>query len=163
MRLRRALPWTLAWLLLAALGAAALILDRRQTLQAVFDLDTRILHRVLSQRMEQQEAVLNAVTALAAQGVTDTTLAGYVQALARPYPQITGVQLCLPAGTCRTLLAPPAGLPDLPDAPGGGPRLLWPPSGPQYALTRSGVKVCACGWTPGGSSRRGTGPPRPSA
>jgi PAS domain S-box-containing protein len=143
MRLRRALPWTLAWLLLAALGAAALILDRRQTLQAAFDLDTRILHRVLSQRMEQQEAVLNAVTALAAQGVTDATLAGYVQALTRPYPQITGVQLCPAggAGACRTLLAPPAGLPDLPDPPGGGPRVLWPPSGPQYALTREGVRV----------------------
>ena len=109
MRLRRALPWTLAWLLLAALGAAALILDRRQTLQAGFDLDTRILHRVLSQRMEQQEAVLNAVTALAAQGVTDATLAGYVQALTRPYPQITGVQVCPPGGTCRTLLAPAGG------------------------------------------------------
>ncbi|OLV18731.1 hypothetical protein [Deinococcus marmoris] len=48
---------------------AVLFFSTGNHLTETFGTDARVLHRVLSQRMEQQEAVLNAVDALERQGM----------------------------------------------------------------------------------------------
>lgn len=127
--------------MVAGLGSWALLEDRRAELRESFDLDARVLHRVLSQRMEQQETVLNAVESLAAQGVERRTLGGYVKALIRPYPQITAVEQCTSAG-CEALTPLPGTLPVLPFTPGGSSRVRWPAgTGTRYALERGRIRV----------------------
>ncbi|MFC4425025.1 sensor histidine kinase [Deinococcus navajonensis] len=133
--------WTLLlWLAVASLGSWALLYERKAALRELFDLDARVLHRVLSQRLEQQETVLNAVAALAEQGGPQV-LGRYVQALVRPYPQIVAVEHC-GAGGCETLTVPRAALPTLPYAPSDHPTVHWPAGGgARYALGLGTVRV----------------------
>ncbi|MPY68021.1 PAS domain-containing protein [Deinococcus sp. SDU3-2] len=104
-----------------------------------FETGARILHRVLSQRGEQQEAVLASVTALARAGVQDGALGGYASAMRAQYPQIVGVQRCRPQ--CESLGPSGAALPTAP-VPKGGSGLQWHPNLPAlYALSRGDVRV----------------------
>ncbi|MCD0164940.1 hypothetical protein, partial [Deinococcus sp. 12RED42] len=92
----------LLWLLLAGAGVTALFASASARLNEAFGTDARILHRVLSQRMEQQEAVLNAAHALASQGVDEAALTTALTTLRRQYPQVVAAQRCS-SGGCRTL------------------------------------------------------------
>lgn len=87
--LRRAalLAWAFVTLLVGSawLGAAV------RGVQARFETGARIQHRVLSQRSEQQEAVLVSLTPLSRAGVADKALHEYVGAMRGQYPQIVGV------------------------------------------------------------------------
>jgi len=132
--------WTLlCWVAAALLGTWVLTSERRAALRASFDLDARVLHRLLSQRMEQQETVLYALAALPTQGMQPDQLTAYVRALVRPYPQIVAVEFC--AEVCRALVATQA-RPDLPYAPTRRPVVGWPAQqGPTYALTLERVRV----------------------
>lgn len=110
-----------------------------QGVQARFETGARIQHRVLSQRSEQQEAVLVSLSALDRAGVGDTALEEYVRAMRGPYPQIVGVQRCRPR--CVNLGAGTAAFPGdalRPDQAG----LRWHPGVPPlYALSRDGLRV----------------------
>ncbi|GGL08240.1 ATP-binding protein [Deinococcus radiotolerans] len=134
--------WTLPlWLAVTALGAWGLVSGQRAALRAAFDLDARVLHRVLSQRMEQQETVLHAVSALLTQDLPAGTLRGSVQTLIRPYRQIVAVESCAAAG-CQLVAPGRAALPLLPFSPSPGPSVHWPAgSGARYALSLGRARV----------------------
>ncbi|CAM3304192.1 histidine kinase [Deinococcus saxicola] len=130
----------LIWLLLAGAGVAALFMSARGQFTATFDTDARILHRVLSQRMEQQEAVLNAVDALEP-GMDAAALAGYLDTLLRPYPQVVAVERCAAQG-CRVLGTPAETPPALASTISPDPAVNWPEGGgPLYAVSRGNMRV----------------------
>ena len=92
--LRRRWPWILAWLALTLLGElllARLALDR---LQSAFDTDARIVHRLLSQRVVQHDAVMAMLALLqpedGAAGAGHSSGPG--QRLSSVYPQILDVR-----------------------------------------------------------------------
>lgn len=133
----------LFWLLLAGAGVTALFASASERLSEAFSTDARILHRVLSQRMEQQEAVLNAAHALASQGVDEAALSTALTTLHRQYPQVVAAQRCA-SGRCRTLGPADVPLPRLPLSAVTESRaaVRWPAGGgPLYALTRGSVRV----------------------
>ncbi|GEM47016.1 sensor histidine kinase [Deinococcus cellulosilyticus] len=68
--------------------------QRHAELQEGFDTEARILHRVLSQRAEQHDAILDSLTISVELGLSEGQLGTFVQALTGRYPQISGVQLC---------------------------------------------------------------------
>ncbi|MBB5233672.1 sensor histidine kinase [Deinococcus budaensis] len=129
----------LLWLLAALLAGLFWSLSAVRGVRAEFETGARILHRVLSQRSEPQEAVLVSLGALARAGVGEGALAQYAAALRAQYPQIVGVQRC--RGRCLDL--GPSGL-TLPAArltpdPAG---LRWHPGAPTvYALARGEMRV----------------------
>ena len=81
-------PWVVAWVLVSLLGAVWLGNSELTRLNDTFSADVRIAHRLLSQRVVQQEAVL---ATLALLGGTENTLRPEQR---RPalYPQILSVQ-----------------------------------------------------------------------
>ena len=81
------LLWSIAWLLLAALGAWAIAAQARNQQREAFDNQVRIAHRLLSQRAAQHEAVLATLALL--QPRPGTTA---VQRMPALYPQILQVQ-----------------------------------------------------------------------
>lgn len=133
----------LSWLLLVLLGCGGLWWSAWTRAQVGFDTDARILHRVLSQKMAQQEAVLGAVDALEQQGLDARALGRYVNTLLRPYPQVIAVQRCTPGG-CQTYNRTRAQtLPDLPPRAGTAqPAVQWPSQGRAlYALVQRRIRV----------------------
>lgn len=81
--------------------------------RAAFDQDARILHRILSQRTEQHEAVLSSLAALERTGVSGATLVGFAAAMRERYPQIQAVRRCAPAALgCGARWLSGAGAPD---------------------------------------------------
>ncbi|MFC4640140.1 ATP-binding protein [Deinococcus hohokamensis] len=138
----RTFRWLLiGWLLTALAGTLGLCLMTWADLRGTFDLDARVLHRVISQRMEQQEAVLRSVDALWQQHVDPMTLDRFTDALLAPYPQVIAVEQC--AGTtCSNVLPGPFSLPAVPTLTPAQPTLLWPKEGGQrYALALRKVRV----------------------
>lgn len=135
--LRRAalLAWLGATLAVGWLGWSTSVRDA----QARFETGARILHRVLSQRSEQQETVLASLTALTRAGVGDAALHQYAAAMRGQYPQIVGVQRCRPG--CAPLGPGGAALPEGALTPDGA-GLRWHPGSPTlYALSRGDVRV----------------------
>ncbi|AZI44969.1 hypothetical protein EHF33_18880 (plasmid) [Deinococcus psychrotolerans] len=131
----------LIWLLLSGVGVTALFVSVGKHLAETFNTDARILHRVLSQRMEQQEAVLNAVYALERQGTGTAALGTYLNTLLRPYPQVVAVERCTPLG-CQVLGSPTERPPRLAAALSAASAVGWPDDGgPLYALSRGNVRV----------------------
>lgn len=80
--------WWLAWLGLALAGAAWLARSELARLQADFDTDARIAHRLLSQQVVQYDAVLATLALLD----TGTDAARPEQRLPSVYPSILAVQ-----------------------------------------------------------------------
>jgi len=81
----------LAWLALSALGCVLLARAELAQLQAAFETDARISHRLLSQRAVQHEAVL-ATLALLQPGALPGEPEPAAQRLSSVYPQILSVQ-----------------------------------------------------------------------
>ena len=52
------LPSLMVWALVACAGCSWLVLNRLQQLHAAFETDARIVHRLLSQRVVQHDAIL---------------------------------------------------------------------------------------------------------
>ncbi len=77
--------WVLAWALLGALGAVLLARDHLGQLRNTFDTDARIVHRLLSQRVVQHDALLSSMALL-------QPPAGGEQRLSSVYPQILEVK-----------------------------------------------------------------------
>ncbi|SFB91241.1 His Kinase A (phospho-acceptor) domain-containing protein [Polaromonas sp. OV174] len=86
--LRRHWPWILAWCVLTLLGGLALARHEMNRLREDFETDARIAHRLLSQRVVQQDAVMATLSLL--QPAEDGSHPE--QRLASVYPQILGVQ-----------------------------------------------------------------------
>ncbi|BDP44513.1 hypothetical protein DAETH_44820 (plasmid) [Deinococcus aetherius] len=129
----------LAWGFVTLLVGTTWLVTSARGVQARFETGARILHRVLSQRSEQQEAVLASLTALTRAGVADAALHEYAGAMRAQYPQIVGVQRCRPE--CVDLGPGGAALPTGPLSPDPG-GLRWHPAAPTlYALTRGDVRV----------------------
>ena len=63
-RAPRWLPWLLGWLLIAAAGAAWLAQQSLARQREAFDTDGRIVHRLLSQRAVQHDAMLGTLALL---------------------------------------------------------------------------------------------------
>ncbi|MDO9402812.1 MAG: ATP-binding protein [Polaromonas sp.] len=91
---RRRWPWILAWLALTLLGSAALSRLALDRLQNAFDTDARIVHRLLSQRVVQHDAVMATLALLqpAADAAGDGDGAGPARRLSSVYPQILDVR-----------------------------------------------------------------------
>ncbi|MDB5045056.1 MAG: two-component sensor, partial [Deinococcus sp.] len=131
----------LGWLVVAGLGTLALLLSHRSAQYEAFEVDARILHRVLSQRMEQQEAVLYALDALSQQDVAGPTFERYAGQLFQTYPQVMALEKCSAQG-CRTLTPGAHTLPTVSGVQPAQPLLLWPAAGgSQYALALHRVRV----------------------
>ena len=86
-RLRALGGWMLGWLLLSAAGAAWLAHAQLEALQAAFDTDGRIVHRILSQQVVQNDAVLATLALAGGEGA-----AGGEARLPAVYPSILRVQ-----------------------------------------------------------------------
>lgn len=89
------LPSLLLWAAVACAGAGALAANRVQQLQAAFETDARIVHRLLSQRVVQHDAIMATLTLLqpaSAQGVDGSAAAAApLPRLPSVYPQILAV------------------------------------------------------------------------
>lgn len=69
-RARRRLPWVLGWLLAAAAGSAWLAQQSLVRQDEALDTDARIVHRLLSQRTVQHDAVLAMLALLQPDGLS---------------------------------------------------------------------------------------------
>ncbi len=86
-RLRQNLPWIVAWLALAIVGAVWLARAELAHLRESFEVDARIMHRLLSQRASQHDAVLATLGLLQSQ----STEAERERRLSSVYPQVISV------------------------------------------------------------------------
>lgn len=86
-RLRR---WAglLAWMLVAGVGAVWLAQSRLGQLHAAFETDARIVHRLLSQRVVQHDAIMSTLALLPAPASAEAV----AQRLRAAYPQILAVE-----------------------------------------------------------------------
>ena len=90
-KLPRALWWLLTWAVMTAVGGvllASLALERER---AAFETDLRIVHRLLSQRVVQHDAVLAMLALLQPDG-QEAQADGALARLPSVYPQILAVQ-----------------------------------------------------------------------
>ena len=92
LRLRQSLPWIAAWLALAAMGAVWLARAELANLREAFEVDARIMHRLLSQRASQHDAVLATLDLLQSQ----STEAERERRLSSVYPQVIAVETHAP-------------------------------------------------------------------
>ncbi|MDB5799063.1 MAG: hypothetical protein JWL63_2 [Rhodocyclales bacterium] len=96
--LRRGWPMLLAWLLCCLAAAVWLINEESKTTREDFETQSRILHRLLTQRAEQHEALFAALIALErslpqmSPELSNKTLQSFVASVIASYPQVTGVQ-----------------------------------------------------------------------
>ena len=86
-RAQRHLPSLLLWAVVACAGASWLAMDRLQQLHAAFETDARIVHRLLSQRVVQHDAIMATLALLQpATAAGDST-----SAASSPLPRLTSV------------------------------------------------------------------------
>ena len=86
--LKRHAPWALAWFVVSLLGAYLMARSELTNLQDAFETDSRIAHRLLSQKASQHDAVLSTLALLRSQ---EEKLRPE-QRLPSVYPQILSVQ-----------------------------------------------------------------------
>ncbi|UUZ62384.1 hypothetical protein LP417_19940 [Polaromonas sp. P1-6] len=151
--LHRRLIWALLWCAITALGCVALARMELAQLQAAFETDARIAHRLLSQRVVQHDAVMATLALL--QPAADASQPE--QRLPSVYPQIIGVQRQDPryplarralAG-CRNLVARCAARYwPVQTWPAAATSLCWRPSPPAMPCNWT----CAP-WSPGANGR----------
>ena len=65
--LKRHAPWALAWLVVSLIGAYVMARGELGNLQDAFETDSRIAHRLLSQKASQHDAVLSTLALLRSQ------------------------------------------------------------------------------------------------
>jgi len=87
-RLRQNVLWSAAWLALAFVGALWLARTELANLRESFEVDARIMHRLLSQRASQHDAVLATLGLLQSQ----STEAERERRLSSVYPQVIAVE-----------------------------------------------------------------------
>ena len=87
------LPSLLLWAVVACTGASWLAVARLQQLHAAFETDARIVHRLLSQRVVQHDAIMATLALLqpTAAASNGTDAASPLPRLPSVYPQILAV------------------------------------------------------------------------
>ncbi|MEC5386630.1 ATP-binding protein [Uliginosibacterium sp. H3] len=96
---RRVWPVLLAWSLCCLLWGAWLVRTELQTTREDFETQSRILHRLLTQRAEQHEALFASLTALEPslpqmpEALARSTLQSFIASIIASYPQVTAVQV----------------------------------------------------------------------
>ncbi|WP_332775572.1 sensor histidine kinase [Polaromonas sp.] len=90
--LQRRLIWVLLWCAVTALGCVALARLQLTQLREAFETDARIVHRLLSQRVVQHDAVMATLALLQAAHDPAGSSAQPEQRLASVYPQFLGVR-----------------------------------------------------------------------
>ena len=88
------LPSLLLWVTVACIGCGWLVLDRLQQLHAAFETDARIVHRLLSQRVVQHDAIMATLALLQPAAAAADSLHNAASPLPRlpsVYPQILAV------------------------------------------------------------------------
>ena len=88
-RLRHSLPWIAAWLGLAIISAVWIARNELVNLRESFEVDARIMHRLLSQRASQHDAVLATLGLLQSQS---TQSQDGERRLSSVYPQVIAVE-----------------------------------------------------------------------
>lgn len=89
------LGWVAAWLVLAIVGSAAIAQFELGRLRESFEVDAHIMHRLLSQRTVQHDAVLATLNLLQSQSSEGE------RRLSSVYPQMTAIEgLPTKNGTC---------------------------------------------------------------
>ena len=88
LRLRQSLPWIAAWLAFALIGAAWLARSELANVRESFEVDARIMHRLLSQRASQHDAMLATLSLLQSQNAE----AERERRLSAVYPQVIAVE-----------------------------------------------------------------------
>ena len=83
------LPSLLLWVVVACIGCGWLVLDRLQQLHAAFETDARIVHRLLSQRVVQHDAIMATLALL--QPATAAAAADSLHNAASPLPRLPSV------------------------------------------------------------------------
>ena len=99
-RLRRNVPWIAAWLALALIGAVWIARIELANLREAFYVDARIMHRLLSQRASQHDAVLATLGLLQSQSAE----AERERRLSSVYPQVINVEKHAPGTPWPNLL-----------------------------------------------------------
>ncbi len=99
-RVRHRLPWIAAWLALAATGAVWLARTELAHLREAFEVDARIMHRLLSQRASQHDAVLATLGLLQSQSAE----AERERRLSSVYPQVIAVEKHAPGTPWQSLV-----------------------------------------------------------
>jgi len=89
---QRWLVWAVLWCAITALGCVALARLQLTQLREAFETDARIVHRLLSQRVVQHDAVMATLALLQAAHDPAGSSAQPEQRLASVYPQFLGVQ-----------------------------------------------------------------------
>lgn len=84
----------LGWLVVGLVVCLLWSISVTNQVRADFDQDARILHRILSQKTEQHEAVLSSLVALEKTGVSRATLYGFAEAMRTRYLQLEALQRC---------------------------------------------------------------------
>lgn len=84
---RKFLPWSFAWLMVAIVGAVVFARSELASLREAFEVDARIMHRLLSQRASQQDAVLATLALLQAQSRDEDS----ERRLSSVYPQMIAI------------------------------------------------------------------------
>ena len=87
------LPSLLLWVAVACIGCGWLVVDRLQQLHAAFETDARIVHRLLSQRVVQHDAIMATLALLQPAAAADDlhNAASPLPRLTSVYPQILAV------------------------------------------------------------------------
>lgn len=99
----------IAWLVVGLAICFAWGVSSANQSRAAFEQDTRILHRVLSQRAEQHEAVLSSLVALERSRVNASTFADFAKAMRARYAQIEVIEYCTSGGTAAPVCTALAG------------------------------------------------------
>jgi signal transduction histidine kinase len=95
---RRIWPVVLAWLLCSLSWGTWLVRAELQATRDDFETQSRILHRLLTQRAEQHEALFASLTALEPslrqmpESLAHQTLQSFIASIVASYPQVTDVQ-----------------------------------------------------------------------
>ena len=85
------LPSLLLWVVVACAGASWLAVARLQQLQAAFETDARIVHRLLSQRVVQHDAIMATLALLQPAAAAGDNSTSPLPRLTSVYPQILAV------------------------------------------------------------------------
>ncbi len=84
----------LGWLVVGLAVCVFWSISATNQVRADFDQDARILHRILSQKTEQHEAVLSSLVELEKTGVSSATLFSFAEAMRTRYAQLLALGRC---------------------------------------------------------------------
>lgn len=162
-------PWyglaLLTWLVVGSGVCALWATSTINSVRAGFDQDARILHRLLSQKTEQHEAVLSSLIALEKAKVTAATFSSFAEAMRQRYPQLEAIQRCAVVRPCSGQWLSGRGSPDtdlqqrvieaaLATSTGQPIAVVADPQQPRFVLAQAAGSVVFALWVEGAGFAR---------